>query len=201
MSNPTDLRSHLETIRDEVLPSLGVQDSTVRNILSARLLIERLGETDANYWWDSRVLSSFGKETLEETVPRTSTQSQITLAMKVGRKAERNAIDEPSVSLFDLGPHVESQIQREVEEVGTDQELTVLEECSIDLTEGGWTESLSEGEIDAEPGVGKPYQLGATEIENLETKEALDDIVAELIQGYGASTKNNLRVPYYRVDE
>jgi len=201
MSDSPDLQSCLVTLREESLPSLGIEDSIIRRVISARLLIERLGESDANYWWDSRVLSTFGKENLKETVPRTATQSQINLAMKVGRKAENAAIDGPSISLFNLGPFVESQIKREVEDVGSGYELDVLEECSLEVTEAGWTGFLSEEEIDMEPGAEKSFELGTTNIENLETREVLDGIVVQLIQGYGASTKHDLRVPYFRIEQ
>jgi hypothetical protein len=71
------LSAYFDELREETLPSLGIEDSQLISIISARLLIERVGERDANYWWDSQVLSDFGQSTLDETVLRTATRLQI----------------------------------------------------------------------------------------------------------------------------
>ena len=85
MTESENLSTCFEKLRAEALPSMGMDDPLLTQIISARLLIERVGERDANYWWDSQVLSDFGQGTLDETVPRTATRSQIELAMKLGR--------------------------------------------------------------------------------------------------------------------
>jgi phage gp46-like protein len=195
------LSAYFDELRKETLPSLGMEDSQLLRIISARLLVERVGERDANYWWDSQVLSDFGQGTLDETVPRTATRSQIELAMKVGRKVENEAIGEEAVSLFDLGPFVESQIQREIDKIDNEVVLDILTDQSVEITETGWTESLTEGEVTVEPGMGTSYKLGSISLDDLKEGEVLDDVVSQLISGYGNATKQNLQIPYYSVKQ
>jgi hypothetical protein len=201
MTESENLSKCFEKLRGEALPSLGMDDPLLTRIISARLLIERVGERDANYWWDSQVLSEFGQDTLEETVPRTATRSQIELAMKVGRKVENERIDEESVSLFDLGPFVESQVKREIDKIDNEDVLDILTEQSVEITETGWTESLAEGEVTVEPATGTSYELGSISLDDLKEGEVLNDVVSHLISGYGNATKQNLQIPYYSVKQ
>jgi hypothetical protein len=170
-------------------------------IVSARLLVERVGERDANYWWDSQVLSEFGQGALEETVPRTATRSQIELAMKVGRKVENEAIDKEAVSLFDLGPFVESQIQREIDTIDNGDGLDILKEQSVEITESGWSTSFTEGKLTAEPGIETPYEIGSISIDDLQEEEVLEDVLSQLVHGYGEATKQELKIPYYSLEK
>lgn len=189
-----------ETLCEETLPSLGTEDPLLIRVISARLLIERVGEQDANYWWDSQVLSEFGQDTLKETVPRTATRSQIELAMKVGQKVENEMIDEQSVSLFDLGPFVESQIQREIEKINGGDELDILKEQSMEITKSSWTKPLSEGEVPVRPEIGPSYEIGSISIDDLQDEEVLEGVLSQLIQGYGEATKQELKIPYYSLE-
>lgn len=198
MAETGRLSECFETLQEETLPGLGVDNPTWTRILAARLLIERVGERNANYWWDSQVLSSFGSDTLNETVPRTSTRAQISLATKVGRKAESDAIgSENVVSLFDLGPFVESRIQREVESLEGNGDLSVLESQSVEITETGWTNTFSDGDTEIATDTKTSYELGSIDIDDLQNESVRQDVVSQLIAGYGASTKQNLVVPYY----
>ena len=189
----------LEQLRSETLPSMGLNDPLLMRIISARLLIERVGEQDANYWWDSQVLNGFGENRLKETVPQTATQSQVELALKIGRKVENEIIEQESVSLFDLGPYVESQIQREVNKIDTSDGLDILKEQSVEITEDGWTESLVESEVTVDSGIESSYELGSISVNELQEEEVLDDVVSHLISGYGNATKQDLQIPYYSV--
>jgi hypothetical protein len=168
-------------------------------IVSARLLIERVGERDANYWWDSQVLSDFGQGILNETVPRTATRLQIELATKVGRKVENEAIDEEAISLFDLGPFVESQTQREIETIDNGDGLDILKNQSVENTENGWTTSFVEGKLTIDPGTGTTYEIGSISIDDLQEEEVLEDVLSQLIHGYGEATMQELKIPYYSV--
>lgn len=190
-----------ETLYEETLPSLGTEDPLLTRIIAARLLIERAGERDANYWWDSQILSTFGQDALEEAAPRTATRSQIELAMKVGKKVESETIDGQSVSLFDLGPFVESQIQREIDKIDNDDGLDILKEQSVEITETDWTESLAESEVAVESGMGPACELGTISVDDLQEEEVLDDVVSHLISGYGNATKQSLTIPYYSVNQ
>ena len=201
MTKSENLSTCFEKLRAEALPSLGMDDPLLTRIISARLLIERVAERDANYWWDSQVLSDFGQGTLDETVPRTATRSQIELAMKVGRKVENEAIDEEAVSLFDLGPFVESQIQREIDTIDNGDGLDILNEQSVEITESGWTTSFTEGKLTVEPGIGTPYEIGSISIDDLQEEEVLEDVLSQLVHGYGEATKQELKIPYYSLEK
>lgn len=83
----TDLEKALSSTQER-LEKAGVSDALAHEVLSYRLLIERLGETDNNSWWDSIVLTDTGRDRLGEVIPQTAVKSMIDLAQRIGRKAE-----------------------------------------------------------------------------------------------------------------
>jgi hypothetical protein len=117
--------------------------------------------------------------------------------MKVGRKVENEVIDEEAVSLFDLGPFVESQIQREIDTIDNGDRLDILKEQSVEITESGWTTSFVKGKLTVDPGIGTPYEIGSISIGDLQEEEVLEDVFSHLIYGYGEATKRELKIPYY----
>ena len=199
MADTAILSQYFETIQNETLRGLGISDPLASRIIAARLVIERLGERDVNYWWDSQVLNSFGRGTLEEITPRTATRSRIELAMQVGQKVENEAIEGDAVSLYDLGPVVESRIERELDDIDGKENFTSLEEYSTEISEPGWTASWVAEESTMDPVMGRTFELGAIDIDDLQTKEFLEDVVSQLIYGYGQATKDELKIPYYSV--
>lgn len=192
-----DLSEYFRELCDETLPSLGIEDPQLVRIISARLLIERVGEQDANYWWDSQILSDFGQDALKESVPRTAMRSQIELAMKVGQKVEDEKIDTEAVSLFDFGPFIESQIQHEIDQIEEDNALDILTNLSVEITETGWTETLLDEEVTVGPGTVPSYEIGSVSMADLQEKEVLESVISRLIHGYGEATKQDLKIPYY----
>lgn len=201
MAKYRELSDCFESLRDETLPELGIGDHRWRRIVAARLIIERIGERDANYWWDSQVLGSFGADTLDEAVPQTSVRARISLATEVGKMVESDFIDsESAISLFDLGPFVETRIHRTVESAGSDSNLSVVESLSPAVTETGWSDPLTDADALTDSGVGSTYQLGNINREDLQDEAVLNDVVSQLIAGYGAATKHELVVPYYTVN-
>lgn len=201
MASLDDLPMHFQKLQEESLPALGIQDASIGRIIAARLFIERLGETDANYWWDSQVLTEFGRARLAETVPRTTTFAQIDSATKVGRKVEQEVVGEDTVTLFDLGPDVEAEIEREFDTVDDEVDFEFLHELDIGFEDAGWTDGLVEGDESQGRNHGGSLEIGEIVLDAMEDEQIRDDVVTELILGYGSSTKDNLRVPYYRVKE
>ena len=199
MSDSGNLSTCFDTLRTEILSTLGVDDPIISRIIAARLVVERLGERDVNYWWDSQVLRSFGRDTLEETTPRTATRARIDLAMQVGRKVENDAIEGEAVTLFDLGPFVESRIERALDDIEGSDKFTCLEEYSTEIVEPGWTEPLVDVDTTLDTGSGRTTEVGELNIEDLQKEEVLDNVVAQLIYAYGDATKNDLKIPYFRV--
>ena len=99
----TDLVDVFRSTKD-VLGDAGVDDDFFIDLLASRLLIERVGESSNQGWWDSRVLSETGRARLDEVTPKTRLKSRINLASKVGRKAESDRLPTDSLSLFSFGP-------------------------------------------------------------------------------------------------
>lgn len=201
MAEFRELSMIFKTLQDDTVPSLGINDRLYGRIIASRLLIERLGEKDANYWWDSQILGGFGHDALAEAVPRTTTRVQIELATKTGRKVEQEKIEDRSISLFNLGPFVESQIDHELEQVDDDVDLNILKDYSAELTDKGWTDSIvSEADPIASES-GTTIELGAVAVDDMNDRAVLRDVVGQLVHGYGKSTANNLQIPYFRVDQ
>jgi len=201
MVNSESLSTCFETLRTDTLPSLGIEDSLNRRIIASRLLVERLGEKDTNYWWDSQILGKFGRDALAEAVPRTTTKAQIELATKTVRKVEQERIDDQSVSLFDLGPFVESQIEHELEQINNEADLNILEDYSSEITEEGWTDPVVSETDPVSPQTDTVFELGTVVMEDMGNRDVLRDVVDQLVHGYGESTVNNLRIPYFRVNQ
>lgn len=201
MTESGDLSTIFTTLQEDTLPSLGVNDPLYSRIIASRLLMERLGETDANYWWDSQILGEFGHDALAEAVPRTTTRAQIELATKTGRKVEQERIEDRSVSLFDLGPFVESQIEHELEQMNDDTDLNILENYSREITEKGWTNSIVSETDSIASKSDTVFELGTIAMDDMKNKDVLSDVVDQLVHGYGESTANNLQIPYFRVNQ
>ena len=201
MVNSESLSTCFETLRTDTLPSLGIEDSLKSRIIASRLLVERLGEKDTNYWWNSQILGKFGHDALAEAVPRTTTKAQIELATKTGRKVEQERIDDQSVSLFDLGPFVESQIEHELEQINNKADLNILEDHSSKITEEGWTDPIVSETDSVSHQTDTVFELGTVAMEDMGNKDVLRDVVDQLVHGYGESTANNLQIPYFRINQ
>lgn len=201
MAEIREISDCFETLRDETLRSLGIEERSWRQTVAARLVIERIGEQEPNYWWDSQVLGSFGGDTLGEVVPQTATQTQISLATEIGGTVETEHIPaESAVSLFNLGPFVESRIEHVIESIEGDDDLSVLEPLSIEITEPGWTDALTNVDAVRDSNARTAIELGSIDMKTLRKKSTLNNVVSQLIAGYGAATKQELVVPYYTVN-
>ena len=201
MVDSESLFTGFETLRTDTLPSLGIEDSLNSRIIASRLLVERLGERDANYWWDSQILGEFGHDALAEAVPRTTTRAQIELSTKTVRKVEQERIPDQSVSLFDLGPFVESQIEHELEQINTEANLNILEDYSSEITEEGWTDPIVSETDPVSPQTDTVFEHGTVAMIDMGNRDVLRDVVDQLVHGYGQSTVNNLRIPYFCVNQ
>lgn len=191
----------LETVQEE-LESLGVEDALAREVVSYRLLVERLGEERNNEWWESIVFTETGRDRLEEVTPKTAVKARIDLAQRIGQKVEQDRLSENTVSLFDLGPTAESQIDAELENIGKeDVQFDALESLSVTFDETGWADSLVD---DTEPVVDTKdtvIELGEINEESeLKSRRTLREVARQCTVAYGQSTHNDLRVPYYNID-
>ena len=194
------LEDSLLAVQDD-LRSLGVNDALAREVLSYRLLVERMGEEGNNEWWDSIVLTETGRDRLNEVTPKTAIKSRIELAQRVGRKAERDRLPDDTLSLYNLGPTMESLIDAELDGLeNVDCSFDSLESLSITYDEPGWAEGLAETADSVEISTGSTIQIGVVDDESeLKSRNTLRTILRRCVVAYGQSTKNSLQVPYYTV--
>lgn len=192
------------------LDAAGIEDDFFLDLLAARLVVERAGETNNIEWWDSRVLSKTGRARLSEVAPKTQLKSRIGIALEVGRKAERNRLPEDSISLFSFGPQLESRVSAALEEItnGDTHTLDDLEELSFQTLTEGWSEDVinefapdtsSPSEPNLDAGTGDSYVISDRGYSQQEIERDRRQLLTEFIRGYGYST-NRLQVPYYRLE-
>lgn len=188
----------LDTTREE-LQALGIEEDLFRDVLAVRLLIERLGESDNNSWWDSRVFTSLGRDSLAEVTPKTRVKARFDLAMQVGQKVEREATPEDSLSLFYLGSTGEAQLEALLENIDGESAFTHLEELEAVYVEQGWTASVVDDVGDTEAETQGPIEIGSLDADALQDHDSLRNVALQCFGGYGASTKESLRVPYFSI--
>lgn len=186
--------AHSHLLQDS-LSELKEEDPILASVLSYRLVIERLGENDNNAWWDSRILSGFGGESIGEVTPKTAGSQRLMLAQKIGRKVESEKLPENSVSLFNLTPDYEARINNMIEELEIG-DLQPLETLEVELEETSWSSVLVPSET-AITEAGEAVEIGGLDSDELQSGRALQSHVERLVAAYGESTKHNLQIPYY----
>ncbi len=200
-----DLVDAFTSTRESLLDA-GIENEFFLDLIASRLLIERVGETNNQGWWDSRVLSETGRARLEEVTPKTQLKSQINLAIKVGRKKESDSIPSDAISLFSFGPQMEAQIVAAIEELDEsgDASLDSLEKLSVQSLNANWTDPLIEQtasniSVDSislpEPS-GDSYSITEDGYVQSEVEPEKWRLLVTLLHGYGQNT-DQLRVPYY----
>ncbi len=185
------------------LSIIGIEDDLAKDVLSYRLLIERLGEKNNNNWWNSQVLTSFGRDSLREITPRSWVKSRIILAQKTGKKVEREILSqvEEYVSLFHLQTKIENRIENSIEKISENDPFSSLEDLDIELSSDNWSNTLVDRDMDIHVGPDDFVKIGEIEMPDLENEEDLKEYVKDLVYAYGQSTKNDLIVPYFEVEE
>ena len=188
------------------LRETGLENDFFLDLIASRLLIERVGESNNQGWWDSRVLSETGRARLEEVTPKTRLQSQLNLAMKIGRKAESDVLPADSISLFSFGPKLEAQLGAAIEDLNVPDEpsLIALEELSVQFLESNWTDPIIEqtasnitaSSISLPEPAADSYQLSEEGYGQSEIDPEKWRLLVTLLRGYGQNT-DRLRVPYY----
>ncbi|MFD1641795.1 BrxE family protein [Halohasta litorea] len=207
-----DATSAFTSVR-ETLEKAGIEDDFFfLDLIASRLLLERVGESTNLDWWESRVLSKTGRTRLSEVTPKTQLKSRITLALKVGRKAESDRLPDDSISLFYFGPQIESRITAAIDELESNDDLTLepLENLSIDSLEEGWTDAIitetasnisgtDTPESQQNPAPGDSYLINESGYTQSEVEPDKWRILTTLLQGYGQCT-DQLQVPYYTLE-
>jgi hypothetical protein len=178
------------TSTKRTLGEAGIEDEFFLDLIAARLLVERVGESNN----------------------KTRLKSRIDLSMKVGRKAESDQIPDDSISLFSFGPQIESRLTAALDEIDTDEGITfdALENFSIHSLEDEWTAAIvdetasnisgntgthtgTESETD---GAVLMTETGYTQTEIESEKWRL---LTSLLNAYGYCT-GQLQVPYYSLN-
>lgn len=200
------------TLTRETLEKAGIEDDFFLDLVASRLLVERIGESNNQDWWESRVLSETGRTRLSEVTPKTQLKSRIDIALKVGRKAESDRLPDDSISLFSFGPQTESRVTAAIDEIEGDENMTLvaLENISIQSLEEGWTEAIitetasnisgtSVSESLQEPGSGELFLISEEGYTQDEIEPEKWRLLTTLLHGYGYSI-NQLQVPYYSLE-
>lgn len=191
----------------ETLEAAGIEDDFFLDLVASRLLVERIGESSNQEWWESRVLSETGRARLSEVTPKTQLKSRIDLALKVGNKAESDRLPDDSISLFSFGPQIETRLSAAIEEIETDKTLTLdaLENLSIQSLDEGWTDvvitetasNISATSVSLQnPGPGGSFLIDESGYAQKEIEPEKWRLLTTLLRGYGYCT-DQLRVPYY----
>lgn len=191
------------------LREAGIADDFFLDLITSRLLVERIGESNNQDWWESRVLSETGRTRLAEVTPKTHLKSRINLALKVGRKVESDRLPDDSISLFSFGPQIESRLTAAIEEIEADEDLPLdaLENLSIQSLDEGWMETVIEktasNTLDAsdssshlESGTDGTILIDESGYTQDEIDAEKRRLLTTLLQGYGSCT-DQLQVPYY----
>lgn len=200
MSDVNDLSQALQRTRDDDLLSIGMTDSFFREVVSRRLLVERLGEAENNYWWDSLVMSEFGRDSIEEVTPRTMVKARVDLAQRIGRKAERERLSEDTISLFHLGSVFEHRLEGVLSEITGSTYFEHIEALDMEFTTTGWTDSVGTEDELTEGRSGDTIEIGTIPDTDLDSIEPLVSVAQDLFTAYGASTTNEFRVPYFSIE-
>ncbi|WP_049936159.1 BrxE family protein [Haloplanus natans] len=200
------------TSTKKILYECGLTDDFFLDLVASRLLIERIGETNNQGWWESRILSETGRIRLSEVAPKTRLKSQIDLALKVGRKAESDRLPEDSISLFSFGPQMESRLTAAIDEIEADENVSFeeLENLTVSTLEEGWTDPVieqTEANISGEAGSHSLPESDAGDTilvdEDGYTQDKIDlekwRLLVAFLRGYGRCT-NSLQVAYYPLE-
>jgi hypothetical protein len=192
--NNSSLKQAHNKLLDEGLYEVREDEPVLAEIVSYRLIIERLGEKDNNYWWDSQVLSEFGGESVSEITPKTTPKRRVELAQKVGKKVEKERLPDGSVSLFDITPRVENRIEEVIAstDIGS---LDTLESINMKLNDPGWSDEMVPANEEVRQDT--EIRLGGVDTEDMNSDRGVESVVHSLVSAYGQSTENNLRIPYY----
>jgi len=207
----TDVAEAFTSTR-ETLEKAGIEDDFFLDLIASRLVVERVGESSNQDWWESRVLSETGRTRLAEVTPKTQLKSRISLSLKVGRKVETDRLPDDSISLFSFGPQMESRLTAAIEEIESDEDLTLkaLESLIIQSLEEGWMDAVtSETESNISPltdstsisnsGLNDSYVIDDSGYTQDEIEPDKWRILTTLLQGYGQCI-DQLQVPYYPLE-
>ena len=194
----------------DTLHDAGLTDDFFLDLVASRLLVERIGESNNQDWWESRVLSETGRARLSEVTPKTRLKSRIDLALKVGAKAEADRLPVDSISLFAFGPQIESRLDAALEEIEADEDLMLdaLENLSVHSLEEGWADGIiaetasnisDVSDSVQEGGTGESFPIGEDGYTQDDIEPEKWRLLATLLRGYGYCT-DHLRVPYYPLE-
>ena len=206
----TDIADAFTSTKD-ILSDQGIEDNFFLDLIASRMVVERVGESKNQDWWESRVLSETGRTRLDEVTPKTRLQSRVNLATKIGNKAESDRLPDDAISLFSFGPQVEARVSSAIEELETEDSvsLTALEDLTVDSLEEGWTDDVI---AETEANISSPSDAVSGAESRGESTLLADDgytqdkiesekwrLLTTLLTGYGHCTES-VTVPYYPLE-
>lgn len=197
----------MKELTQQLEKSIGkkITDLNTSKIIIARLTIERIGEIDQNAWWQSRILSDHGHKKMKELFPKTQTQAQINLAFEIGKKKEKELIQEKEyISLYNLEIRTEKLIQAIIKTTDPEELKKILEQIK-NITSTNMETDLEKKEqekIKTLRGLNKENP-GAFQIEEITfeelSEEKINKIIEKLIYAWSLNKKGELQTPYLKI--
>ena len=188
---------------EKITESKSITNIDISKIIIARLIVERLGEVEINGWWQSRVLSEFGKNKLSEMMPKTHTVNRIKLSFEVGSKKEKELIPEKEyLSLFRLTPEIEKLIDSVIhtakdkcnsilEKISSKQSMINFESNNIQVDKINTQREL----------IGS--SLGSFSLREIDEKslsqDDINNLIDSIIYAWSKNKKGQLLVPYCKL--
>lgn len=195
------------------LSKIPAPDVIIR-ILSAQLLVARLGEKDIFSWWNSWVLSRTGALSLEIPFPKTHSKARLNLGLEAASIREQSLLPPNGKvrSLFLFSEPVEQTISRVRHQLVKNPELlkntlTLLEEIEIDETEelSGITSAFSipTSIVSEVRSIHRTSPLCSFCIGKADREKADEQTIEvqfqQLLAGYLDNKRGRLQVPYFEL--
>ena len=188
---------------EKITDSRSLSNIDVSKIIIVRLIVERLGEIELNGWWQSRVLSDFGRSKLKEMIPKTHNLNRVKLAFEVASKKEMELIfDKDYISLFRLTPEAEKLIDSIIHAAKSDIDNILDKINTITAITDLRFENVQTEKINTQRElIGTPlgaYSLGELEETSL-SQEKINQLIDALIYSWTKNKKGQLLIPYYKI--
>jgi len=188
---------------EKITESKSITNIDISKIVIARLIVERLGEVELNSWWQSRVLSDFGKNKISEMMPKTYVVNRVKLSFEVASKKEKELIPKKEyLSLFRLTPEIEKLIDSVIhaakekcnsilEKIDSNQSLSDYESNKVQVDKINTQRELIGSSLGS-------FSLGEIDEKSL-SQDDINNLIDSMIYAWSKNKKGQLLVPYYKL--
>lgn len=169
------------------------------NLIHARAVVARAGESDCLKWWDSEALSEPGSFVLGRLFRRTASRVGVSMACAAAEARHRDACPKGSIGLFDLGSNLEEELQEE----GRQVKLPAMTPIRSGTELMSRLQSVGVGDI-AQGAPGSSVGPGPVQVGQVSEKEARElprvlSRLPQLLAAYCRGETGNPVFPYLEV--